>query len=213
MKGFIASILISLFVVSTITAQTDASANLKNITNRLEKDSGITATLEFTDNTQLNIFEDGSKGSFKLWQECFEIDIIKFRIWFDGTTLWTMNSMNGYEEIYITSPDQDELSTINPLLFLKQPGLAVKNGIDTGNSKSVIVPLQNLNIGEYNLQIEVVYNSENYRISQLNFSDINNPNEKVEIKVTNYKSGHNFNKAEFRCPASNYPDAEIVDMR
>lgn len=213
MKSKIISCLILLALSLNIFAQQETSVRLKNISDRLEKDCGISATLEFTDNTSYAVFSENAKGSIKIDKECFVIDAIIFRIWFDGTTLWTMQNMNGYEEIYITSPDKEDLANINPLLFLKQPGLTVKQGNKNGHLETVEITSNALVIGNFNLQIAISYNPDDYRMKQLVAMDRYNTQTSIDIRITEYKTGLEFNKNDFQCPTSNYPDAEIVDMR
>lgn len=199
--------------ISMQAQQTTPNAVLKSIAEKLEKDCCITADLILTDNTSYAVLGNNTKGSLKISKECFVIDVALFRLWFDGTTLWTMNTMNGYEEIYVTSPDKEEAALFNPINIFKQPGLTVTTNADKDGLKSISVTSQQLVIGDINLQLEILYNPTTYRIEKITGMDRFNQSQNIAIAIKNYKSGIELNKETFQCPVSNYPDAEIVDMR
>lgn len=213
MRNRFLTLLLLLTATLSIQAQQMPNAVLKSISEKLEKDCCITADLILTDNTSYAVLGNNTKGSLKISKECFVIDVALFRLWFDGTTLWTMNTMNGYEEIYVTSPDKEEAALFNPINIFKQPGLTVTTNADKDGLKSISVTSQQLVIGDINLQLEVLYNPDTYRIERVTGMDRFNQSQNIAIAIKNYKSGLELNKETFQCPVSNYPDAEIVDMR
>ena len=213
MRNRFLTLLLLLTATLSIQAQQTPNAVLKSIAEKLEKDCCITADLILTDNTSYAVLGNNTKGSLKISKECFVIDIALFRLWFDGTTLWTMNTMNGYEEIYVTSPDKEEAALFNPINIFKQPGLTVTTNADKDGLKSISVTSQQLVIGDINLQLEILYNPTTYRIERVTGMDRFNQSQNIAIAIKNYKSGLELNKETFQCPVSNYPDAEIVDMR
>ncbi|MBO5933119.1 MAG: hypothetical protein J6Q19_05280 [Bacteroidaceae bacterium] len=213
MRNRFLTLLLLLTATLSIQAQQTPNAVLKSISEKLEKDCCITADLILTDNTSYAVLGNNTKGSLKISKECFVIDVALFRLWFDGTTLWTMNTMNGYEEIYVTSPDKEEAALFNPINIFKQPGLTVTTNADKDGLKSISVTSQQLVIGDINLQLEILYNPTTYRIEKVTGMDRFNQSQNIAIAIKNYKSGLELNKETFQCPVSNYPDAEIVDMR
>ena len=213
MRNRFLTLLLLLTATLSIQAQQTPNAVLKSISEKLEKDCCITADLILTDNTSYAVLGNNTKGSLKISKECFVIDVALFRLWFDGTTLWTMNTMNGYEEIYVTSPDKEEAALFNPINIFKQPGLTVTTNADKDGLKSISVTSQQLVIGDINLQLEVLYNPDTYRIERVTGMDRFNQSQNIAIAIKNYKSGLELSKETFQCPVSNYPDAEIVDMR
>ena len=213
MRNRFLTLLLLLTATLSIQAQQTPNAVLKSISEKLEKDCCITADLILTDNTSYAVLGNNTKGSLKISKECFVIDVALFRLWFDGTTLWTMNTMNGYEEIYVTSPDKEEAALFNPINIFKQPGLTVTTNADKDGLKSISVTSQQLVIGDINLQLEILYNPTTYRIEKVTGMDRFNQSQNIAIAIKNYKSGLELSKETFQCPVSNYPDAEIVDMR
>ena len=213
MRNRFLTLLLLLTATLSIQAQQTPNAVLKSISEKLEKDCCITADLILTDNTSYAVLGNNTKGSLKISKECFVIDVALFRLWFDGTTLWTMNTMNGYEEIYVTSPDKEEAALFNPINIFKQPGLTVTTNADKDGLKSISVTSQQLVIGDINLQLEILYNPTTYRIEKVTGMDRFNQSQNIAIAIKNYKSGLELNKETLQCPVSNYPDAEIVDMR
>lgn len=210
---FLTLLLLLTVTISMQAQQTTPNAVLKSIAEKLEKDCCITADLILTDNTSYAVLGNNTKGSLKISKECFVIDVALFRLWFDGTTLWTMNTMNGYEDIYVTSPDKEEAALFNPINIFKQSGLTVTTNADKDGLKSISVTSQQLVIGDINLQLEILYNPTTYRIEKITGMDRFNQSQNIAIAIKNYKSGIELNKETFQCPVSNYPDAEIVDMR
>lgn len=210
---FLTLLLLLTVTISMQAQQTTPNAVLKSIAEKLEKDCCITADLILTDNTSYAVLGNNTKGSLKISKECFVIDVALFRLWFDGTTLWTMNTMNGYEEIYVTSPDKEEAALFNPINIFNQPGLTVTTNADKDGLKSISVTSQQLVIGDINLQLEILYNPTTYRIEKITGMDRFNQSQNIAIAIKNYKSGLELSKETFQCPVSNYPDAEIVDMR
>ncbi|MBR4303313.1 MAG: hypothetical protein IKT80_07135 [Bacteroidaceae bacterium] len=210
---FLTLLLLLTATISMQAQQTTPNAVLKSIAEKLEKDCCITADLILTDNTSYAVLGNNTKGSLKISKECFVIDVALFRLWFDGSTLWTMNTMNGYEEIYVTSPDKEEAALFNPINIFKQPGLTVTTNADKDGLKSISVTSQQLVIGDINLQLEILYNPTTYRIEKVTGMDRFNQSQNIAIAIKNYKSGLELSKETFQCPVSNYPDAEIVDMR
>lgn len=210
---FLTLLLLLTATISMQAQQTTPNAVLKSIAEKLEKDCCITADLILTDNTSYAVLGNNTKGSLKISKECFVIDVALFRLWFDGTTLWTMNTMNGYEEIYVTSPDKEEVALFNPINIFKQPGLTVTTNADKDGLKSISVTSQQLVIGDINLQLEILYNPTTYRIEKITGMDRFNQSQNIAIAIKNYKSGLELSKETFQCPVSNYTDAEIVDMR
>lgn len=210
---FLTLLLLLTATISMQAQQTTPNAVLKSIAEKLEKDCCITADLILTDNTSYAVLGNNTKGSLKISKEYFVIDVALFRLWFDGTTLWTMNTMNGYEEIYVTSPDKEEAALFNPINIFKQPGSTVTTNADKDGLKSISVTSQQLVIGDINLQLEILYNPTTYRIEKITGMDRFNPSQNIAIAIKNYKSGLELSKETFQCPVSNYPDAEIVDMR
>ena len=213
MRNSFLTLLLLLTATLSIQAQQTPNAVLKSISEKLEKDCCITADLTLTDNTSYAVLGSNTKGSLKISKECFVIDVALFRLWFDGTTLWTMNTMNSYEEIYVTSPDKEEAALFNPINIFKQPGLTVTTNADKDGLKSISVTSQQLVIGDINLQLEILYNPTTYRIEKITGMDRFNQSQNIAIAIKNYKSGLELSKETFQCPVSNYPDAEIVDMR
>lgn len=213
MRNKLSTLLLLLTATICMQAQQTSDAVLKSIAEKLEKDCCITADLTLTDNTSYAVLGSNTKGTLRISKECFVIDVALFRLWFDGSTLWSMNTMNGYEEIYITTPDKDEAALFNPLNIFRQPGLTVTKNADKEGLKSISVTSQRLVIGDINLQIEILYNPETYRIEKIVGMDRFNQSQNIAIAINNYKSELKLDKEAFQCPTSNYPDAEIVDMR
>ena len=84
-------------------------------------------------NKAIALFQNnGTEVTFRTVEEDFHIsgkllmegnsyyfDTEEMRIWFDGTTQWTMQYDDEFSELYISNPTLEEQQSINPYLLLK----------------------------------------------------------------------------------------------
>ena len=108
------SILFALLVMCfslPLSAQGPAEVWLKKAASKFEQ-KGV--------DLSFRINEDGVRLSGRLLIEgkkfCFLTDEMK--IWYDGTTQWTLQIDDDYSELYINEPTPEEQQSINPYLLL-----------------------------------------------------------------------------------------------
>ena len=192
-------------------AQGSAEQLLQKTVSKLEKDGGISMSLEAEirndDNTdQIDLTLKMSGTSFYVNED----DNI---MWFDGKTLWNGKDFgDGIEEIYITEPTPEEKARYDIInLLSKHTGFSISgNGTDTfiltasnaGRSvegiRSVTAKVDPLTY-IFNT-ISIVFAEELGNIS-------------ATLLVTGYTPDQKFDKKTFTCPVKDYKDAEIIDLR
>jgi outer membrane lipoprotein-sorting protein len=158
-------------------------------------------------NTEAGIFET-MEGAGVLQGEAYKLHILGQDIICNGTTTWTYNA--DAEEVMISDVDKADgggspLSIINSYY----DNISAKTIEDAGTIKKIEVkPL----ISDENIEkLIVTINTNNLEIKDLHVFD-KNKNEFVYVInkfVTNQKLPVDF----FTFKESDYPDAEIIDMR
>lgn len=162
------------------------------------------------------INEEGIRISGKLLidSQKFVYDTDDMKIWYDGTTQWTLQMASGYNELYINNPSIEEQHAINPYLLLssyKEYFTATDGGEKNLNGKPVhLVKLQANNkhqeAGSVNLYI-----TSDGTLAQLEF--IAQDGQLYKIEIRSMRSGLTFPKDTFTYQSNEYPADEVVDLR
>lgn len=162
------------------------------------------------------INEEGIRISGKLLidSQKFVYDTDDMKIWYDGTTQWTLQMASGYNELYINNPSIEEQHSINPYLLLssyKEYFTATDGGEKNLNGKPVhLVKLQANNkhqeAGSVNL-----YMTSDGTLAQLEF--IAQDGQLYKIEIRSMRSGLTFPKDTFTYQSNEYPADEVVDLR
>ena len=192
-------------------AQGSAEQLLQKTVSKLEKDGGISMSLEAEirndDNTdQIDLTLKMSGTSFYVNED----DNI---MWFDGKTLWNGKDFgDGIEEIYITEPTPEEKARYDIInLLSKHTGFSISgNGTDTfiltaSNAERSVEGIRSVT-AKVDPQTYIFKNISIVFAEELgNISAI--------LQVTGYTPDQKFDKKTFTCPVKDYKDAEIIDLR
>jgi hypothetical protein len=205
------SIILALICILPLSAQNSADKLLQKTVSKLEKDGGISMSLDAeikSDNgtDRIDIILKMSGASFFVQED----DNL---MWFDGKTLWRGNDFgNGIEEIYITEPTPEEKARYDIINLLgKHQGFSVTgNGTDTfiltaSNAERSVEGIRTVTTKvdpkTYVLKtISIVFAEELGNIS-------------ATVLVNEYNPDQKFDKKVFTCPVKDYKDAEIIDLR
>ena len=204
-------ILIFSLCILPLSAQNSAEQLLKKTVSKLQKDGGITMTLDAeirhengTDRTDLTLKMSGTS---------FYVQEDENLMWFDGKTLWRGNDFgDGIEEIYITEPTPEEKARYDIVSLIgKYQGFAVSgNGTDTFTLTASNAERSVEGIRSVTIQVDpATYVFKNISVT---FAD-ELGNISAKVQVTGYKSSQSFDKSTFTCPVKEYKDAEIIDLR
>ena len=162
------------------------------------------------------INEDGVRLSGRLLIEdkkfCFLTDEMK--IWYDGTTQWTLQIDDDYSELYINEPTPDEQQSINPYLLLgsyQEHSTATDGGEKTLNGMPHHLVTLKANDDQQELsQLTLYLDSEGTPAAlTLTFPD----ERKYKIEVRSLRNGLTFPQHTFTYQPKDYPADEVIDMR
>ena len=204
-------IILSLIWTVTLSAQNSAEKLLRKTVSKMEKDGGISMSLDAEIKNDDNT--DRIDLVLKMSGTSFYVEEDDNLMWFDGKTLWRGNDFgDGIEEIYITEPTPEEKARYDIISLLsKHQGFSVSgNGTDTfvlsaSNSERSVEGIRTVSVKvdpkTYVLKsINVVFAQELGNIS-------------ATVTVKDYNPEQKFDNKVFTCPVKDYKNAEIIDLR
>lgn len=201
-------IILSLMLTAMPTiAQGAAEVWLEKATEKLQNKG---AELTF------RINEEGMRVSGKLLIDGpkFHFDSDEMKIWYDGTTQWTLQMGGGYSELYINNPTTEDQQGINPYQLLntyKEYFTPIDGGEKNMNGKLVhMVKLQSTDESQ-GIGDVVLYITSDGTLSLLEFITPDGHPYKIEIR--SMRNGLTFPKDTFTYSAKDYPADEVVDLR
>ena len=162
------------------------------------------------------IDEEGYHISGKLLMEGnnYHFDTEEMKVWFDGTTQWTMQYDDEYCELYISNPTPEDQQSINPYLLLKN--YKKHFTAHDGSEKSIAGKLVHEVIltakdNQQAIKGLRVYIKSDGHIEALTliFPD----EHEYKIEVRNMRNGLTFPKQTFTYSEKAYPADEVIDMR
>lgn len=202
--------LITLFVLvlipSTLSAQGVAEIWLNKATEKFKnKGSEIS----------FRINEEGIRLSGKLLidGERFFYDTEEMKIWYDGTTQWTLQMGSGYNELYINNPTPEEQPNINPYILLSnyKEHFTIADGGRKDNGKPVHkIIMTPKDMSQAPASINVFLDSD-AMLTSLEFIASDEATYKIEVR--SMRNGLTFPKDTFTYPEKEFPADEIIDMR
>lgn len=166
--------------------------------------------------TSFRINEENIRTSGKLLMEGEKFAYIteEMKIWYDGTTQWTLQTGNGYNELYINSPTNDEQQAMNPYLLLsnyKENFTATDGGDISLNGKPVHLVKLQANDQSAGVKAVDLYISKDNTLAAIVFVAANGPSYKIEIR--SMRNGLTFPKGTFTYQPGNHPADEVIDLR
>jgi len=173
---------------------------------------GVQASFVMNNTSQREGYAESFEGTIRMKGEKFVFETPDMKVWFDGKTMWSYIEQN--EEVNITNPSGEDLRFTNPSILLagyKKDFSVQYKGEGTLNGKAIqkveLTPKSKGEINKVELQIE--------KASHLPLRmaiDASNGVHSV-ITITRTNTAVNLPDSEFRFNASQYPQAEIIDLR
>ena len=205
MKHLKAIIILVIALVCTnlnINAQS-AEAILKSASEKLTKSKSVSADFSITSGNTI------SKGNIVMSGKRFKMTSDQLSTWFDGKTQWSYNPE--IEEVNISEPTDEELQQINPLTiisdFKKSYNCKLLNSASGLHKIELTAKTTNTSISK----VVLTLNSKTYYPTTIVVTFDNNST--TTINVSNLKIGNALPKSTFIFNQSDYPDAEIIDLR
>lgn len=162
------------------------------------------------------ISEEGMhlNGKLLIDGERYAYDSEDMKIWFDGTTQWTMQMGSGYNELYVATPTPEEQQAINPYLLLNN--YRERYNVTDGGEKNVNGRLTHVVKLEAREETHEPGNVNVYVLSDGSLAAISiiaSDGRTFKIEVRSMRNGLTFPKGSFTYPEGKYPADEIIDMR
>ena len=162
------------------------------------------------------INEEGIRlnGKLLIDGQKFVYDTDEMKVWYDGTTQWTLQTGYGYSELYINNPTPEEQQAINPYLLLsryKDNFTATDEGEKNLNGKLVHMVKLQANDQQQGAESVNLYITSDGTLAELEF--IAQDGQPYKIEVRSMRNGLTFPKDTFTYQPNDYPADEVVDLR
>lgn len=204
--------LILVGLAGNVQAQ-DAQAILDKAAQMYEQSNGIKANFAIHSVVPQQNISESFEGIIEMKSDKFKLETPDMITWYDGQTQWVYVMRN--EEVNVSTPSGDELQLTNPAVLLRQykKGFSVqyKGTSTTRQAKSAyditLIPKKKSDIQQIDLQIEKMSNIP----AAITITDKNKAT--VSIYISKWETGKNQADSFFSFNESDYPDAEIIDLR
>lgn len=213
MERYIFTILIALLTLPVFAQQqAQAKAVLDKTVAAFEQAGGIKINFTVQASNKGRVIGE-STGTIQLKGDKFLLTTRDVTMWFDGTTQWSY--LVESEEVNVTTPTPGEMQTMNPyaLLSLYKKGFSYKMGpTQQFRGKPVNEVILTATNKRQDLSRIVLYVSKDDHRPV--YVVVESPNgNKSEITVTGYQAGLKYADTLFVFNKSQYPRAEIIDLR
>lgn len=196
----------------TLAAQS-ATSILDKATKAYAESNGIKSEFSMRVRSDQQKFTESFEGEIQIKGDKFTLKTPDLLTWFDGKTQWSY--MLRTEEVNVTNPENEELQLMNPALLLKNYkkgfNVELKGESTSPNGKSAydiqLTPKKKSNITDVQLQIE--------KLSGLPASIVvaSKDGTVSTIRISKFETGLNQPDSFFVFKESDYPEAEVIDLR
>lgn len=191
----------------------EAQAILDQAAQAYEQSNGIKANFAIHSVVPQQNISESFEGVINMKGDKFKLETPDMITWYNGETQWVYLMRN--EEVNVSTPSGDELQLTNPTVLLRQykKGFAVqyKGTSTTRQAKSAyditLTPKKKSDIQQVDLQIEKV----SHIPAAITITDKNGAT--VSIHISKWVTGKNQADSFFSFNESDYPDAEVIDLR
>ena len=192
--------IVAILTMSTTQAQT-AQQVLDKCAALVSTPDGATANFTMTSAQYGN-----ASGTISIKGQKFYMHSNATTMWFDGTTLWTYVAQN--EEVNISTPTAQQLQSLNPYHFIN----LYKQGYTSTMTTSPTAYTVHLTATDTQKKISeafVTISKENYAPKEIKLLQ---GTKWTTFTVSGLKAERQ-DDAKFRFKSSDYPDAELIDLR
>lgn len=191
----------------------EAQAILDQAAQAYEQSNGIKANFAIHSVVPQQNISESFEGVINMKGDKFKLETPDMITWYNGKTQWVYLMRN--EEVNVSTPCGDELQLTNPAVLLRQykKGFAVqyKGTSTTRQAKSAyditLTPKKKSDIQQVELQIEKV----SHIPAAITITDKNGAT--VSIHISKWETGKNQADSFFSFNESDFPDAEVIDLR
>lgn len=162
------------------------------------------------------INEEGIRigGKLLMSEDRFLFDTDEMKVWYDGTTQWTLQTDGDYNELYISNPSPEDQQSVNPYLLLKNyhEGFIPSDGGEKSINGRLLheVVLSAKDDGQELSRLNI-YFKDNAELAALHLVF---PDDRVyRIEIRSMRNGLTFPKNTFVYSEKDFPADEVIDMR
>lgn len=202
-----------LLLVSAMAFTQDARSILDKASEAYDKTGGVIASFTLNTKDQKTKSTYSYEGKAYMKGNKFKIEIPDATTWFDGTTQWVY--VKNTEEVNISNPTGEELQAISPSvlfnIYKKGFNLKYKGEVKVAGKTLQEIELTPQKKGSDFSKIAVHVDKLNSTFSKIILTDksgIENT-----LIITKYQLANNLPEGTFSFNKSDYPRAEIVDLR
>lgn len=196
----ILSIISTSLIYSAAPAATDV---MKKAAATISPANGVTVTFKITGNQSIS-------GKMVVSGRKFFLDAGKSKIWYDGTTMTTLNLNTN--EATLTSPTQEEVNEVFPLSYItgwsKDYTVAYTK---SQPAKGYCLLLTSKNSQAVAKKAVLTVNSSNFKPQKLVISLKRGGT--VTVTITRISSGGTSIADGFRFPSNKYPGVKIINLK
>ncbi len=194
------------------TAQ-NATTILDKAAATYEASGGISATFVMHTRYDAQKASENFEGTIEMKGDKFRLETPDMKVWFDGTTQWSYVERN--EEVNVTTPSGEELQLTNPTLLLKsyKKGFTAKYvGESTAESGKSAYDVE-LTAKKKSDIVKVALQIEKSSAFPVKICVETKNGVSTTIHIRNLKTGLDIRDESFTFKESEYPDAEVIDLR
>lgn len=203
-------LLLSLMLPLMVSAQKDdASAVLDKVVAVIKADAALQMDYTYTiyDEDDAVLYKD--KGTMKLNDRKYVLDMENMKVWCDGKTQWSY--MKDIDEVYITHADSDEAQNLSPLYIMEMYKNNCSLAMTQMGNGALLVTMTMADVEAEVNRLELFVDEGTSRLTGM---FVYMPGQGcVEVQLDNYVPGCKFADKAYVCPVDRFPTAEIVDMR
>jgi outer membrane lipoprotein-sorting protein len=209
-----ATIVIVFIVMSNnaFAQTTDAKVIIEKTSQLYKRWEGVNVKFTANIRSDKNSISESFEGTIMMKNDKFILETPDMKTWFDGTAQWTYMPRTG--EVNVITPTGSDLQFLNPMILLqsyqKDFNVSYIGESTSANAKMAydiaLIPRKKDDIEKIELQIEK-NTSLPVKLVVTMRNDMRSVIHVKEIKETAHADDI------FSFPKSDYPDAEIVDLR
>lgn len=189
----------------------DAEKIIEKTAQLYQKWEGIHIDFAANIRSDKNSVSESFEGTIRMKKDKFVLNTPDMRTWFDGVTQWTY--LPRADEVNVSTPSGSDLRLINPMLLLqdykKEFNVSYIGESTSANTRMaydiMLIPKKKDDIEKIELQIEK-NTSLPAKIVVTMRNDIRSVFTIESIREEQFPDG------VFTFPASEYPDAEVIDL-
>lgn len=211
MAACMVALMVLLLCGAEVSAQTDGMTAREVLDRAAEtyRNSSGGVEMRFTVSTG----GDETTGSIRLKGNRFVLDAGGLRTWYDGKTQWTY--LEQTNEVNIAEPTEAELQALNPYAWLDlyKQGYSLTLDGTTAVQGVYKVVMTTTNQRQRDLQsIVVMIDRTSFQPKVVSIAG-HGGRDLTVISIDSFVARQNFPDSLFAFDRSQYPDAEIVDLR